>query len=140
MLFIKILLIIILINNDIYIFDNIPELRIGIISHGDYCDGSRAINKIDFTKDLNSLTGLIGGYNTRYPYTPYLFKTTNGGLNWSLRNFDNSNSTIWSLFFINENTGFVCGLESGNSIRGKISKTTKYTKVYTKYTKDHFFE
>lgn len=33
------------------LFDEIPGLRLGMISHGDYCDGKNVINKQDFTND-----------------------------------------------------------------------------------------
>lgn len=41
------------------LFDNIPELRIGIISHGDWCDGNKAITSIGFTNDRKLLQGFI---------------------------------------------------------------------------------
>ena len=37
------------------LFENIPDLRIGIIAHGDYCDGSSAISKVDFTANQRAL-------------------------------------------------------------------------------------
>jgi hypothetical protein len=41
------------------LFESIPDLRIGIISHGDYCDGVNAIYKIDFTSDRKALKEFI---------------------------------------------------------------------------------
>jgi hypothetical protein len=37
------------------LFSNIPDLRIGMISHGDYCDGDNAIHKIELTNDKTAL-------------------------------------------------------------------------------------
>jgi hypothetical protein len=41
------------------LFENIPELRIGIICHGDYCDGYRAVDMVDFTTDRNKLQKFV---------------------------------------------------------------------------------
>ena len=32
-----------------YLYDKIPNLRIGILSHGDWCDGNRVISSLEFT-------------------------------------------------------------------------------------------
>jgi hypothetical protein len=37
------------------LFNNIPDLRIGIISHGDWCDGDSALYRIHFTNDRLAL-------------------------------------------------------------------------------------
>lgn len=31
------------------LFNEIPCLRLAMVSHGDYCDGDKLINKLDFT-------------------------------------------------------------------------------------------
>lgn len=41
------------------LFGNIPDLRIGIISHGDYCDGDKMISYIDFTSDKAALKAFV---------------------------------------------------------------------------------
>lgn len=34
-----------------FLFGQVPNLRMGIITHGDYCDGDRLVNILDFTND-----------------------------------------------------------------------------------------
>lgn len=41
------------------LFDEIPGLRLGMVSHGDYCDGNNVINKLDFTNDRESIKKFI---------------------------------------------------------------------------------
>lgn len=41
------------------LFSTIPDLQIGIISHGDYCDGKNMINWIEFTNDRVALEQFI---------------------------------------------------------------------------------
>lgn len=41
------------------LFDDLPNLRIGVIAHGDYCDGPRAITKLDLTTSVKSLCTFI---------------------------------------------------------------------------------
>lgn len=41
------------------LFGSIPELRISIISHGDYCDGPSVLNGIDFTSDISKLRQFV---------------------------------------------------------------------------------
>jgi hypothetical protein len=38
---------------------DIPDLRIGLISHGDYCDGPNAIHSLDLTTDLEAIMKFI---------------------------------------------------------------------------------
>jgi hypothetical protein len=38
---------------------DIPDLRIGLISHGDYCDGPNAIHVLDLTTDLEKIMQFI---------------------------------------------------------------------------------
>ncbi len=40
-------------------FAEIPGIRIGIIAHGDYCDGPRMISKHELSTDLRSLTRFV---------------------------------------------------------------------------------
>ena len=41
------------------LFSTIPDLKVGIIAHGDYCDGINAISKIDFTDDMDALINFV---------------------------------------------------------------------------------
>jgi hypothetical protein len=41
------------------LFRDIPNIRIGIIAHGDYCDGSRAITKFDFSSDQKAICKFV---------------------------------------------------------------------------------
>lgn len=41
------------------LFKDIPHLRVGIIAHGDYCDGARAITKFDFSEDLKAICRFV---------------------------------------------------------------------------------
>jgi hypothetical protein len=41
------------------LFDNISDLRIGIVSHGDYCDGKNVISEIDLTSDKERLIAFL---------------------------------------------------------------------------------
>lgn len=41
------------------LFKDIPNLRIGVIAHGDYCDGPRAITKLDFSDDVNTVCRFV---------------------------------------------------------------------------------
>lgn len=41
------------------LFTDIPNLKIGIISHGDYCDGPNMINMLDLTDDVNRICKFI---------------------------------------------------------------------------------
>jgi hypothetical protein len=69
-------------------------------------------------------TGYIAGYRGRdatpnvYYHEGQVFKTTNGGNNWVLKLADSS-SIFTSLFFVDQNTGFVVGTHSGT-----LGKTT----------------
>ena len=38
---------------------DIPDLKIGLIAHGDYCDGDKCITFIDFTDDLEKIMSFI---------------------------------------------------------------------------------
>ncbi len=63
---------------------------------------------------LNDLTGIAT------VYTRKIFITSDGGMNWNL--VDSSTASYSNLFFINSQTGFVCGSGSGSS--SLIKKTT----------------
>ena len=41
------------------LFKDIPDLRIGIIAHGDYCDAPRTITKLDLTKDKKAVCKFV---------------------------------------------------------------------------------
>jgi hypothetical protein len=43
----------------LYLFDTIPSLRIGIIAHGDYCDGADAISTLDLTPDVGRVVNFV---------------------------------------------------------------------------------
>lgn len=40
-------------------FDNIKDLRVGFIAHGDYCDGDNCINTLDLTDDQGKIFDFI---------------------------------------------------------------------------------
>jgi photosystem II stability/assembly factor-like uncharacterized protein len=64
------------------------------------------INTIQF---VNESTGYAVGEGVSPTYG-YIYKTTNGGLNWSsiiLPSY--MNFFLWNLYFLNSNTGFICG-------------------------------
>src|SRR5689334_7304904 len=42
-----------------YLFANIPDLRIALIVHGDYCDEPRAFFQLDFTENQNALIDFV---------------------------------------------------------------------------------
>lgn len=41
------------------LFNNLPDLRMGIITHGDYCDGPNVINILDFTTNQSKICDFI---------------------------------------------------------------------------------
>lgn len=41
------------------LFDEIPELRLSIIAHGDYCDGDKVISILDFTNNKDEIKKFI---------------------------------------------------------------------------------
>jgi hypothetical protein len=41
------------------LFRDIPNLKIGVVSHGDYCDGPNVLRKIDLTNDMNQICNFI---------------------------------------------------------------------------------
>ena len=41
------------------LFESLPDLRVSIISHGDYCDGSQRINILDFTTNQKKISDFI---------------------------------------------------------------------------------
>lgn len=41
------------------LFKDIPNLRVGIIAHGDYCDGPRAVTKFDFSDDPKTICKFV---------------------------------------------------------------------------------
>src|SRR5687767_2187479 len=41
------------------LIEDIPNIRIGIIAHGDYVDGAKGISKIDFTNDVQKLVKFV---------------------------------------------------------------------------------
>jgi len=73
---------------------------------------------INSTQFVNENTGYVvcEGFSSTYGY---IYKTTNGGLNWiSLILPSFMNYFFWELYFLNANTGYVCGHS------GYIYKTT----------------
>ena len=67
--------------------------------------GSQQINDITF---IDSLTGFIITSRNLNPDTATIFKTTNGGDNWSVV-YNQSNRRLSRIKFINSNTGFASG-------------------------------
>ena len=41
------------------LFRDMPGLRLGIIAHGDYCDGDKVIQTLDFTNDQNAIISFV---------------------------------------------------------------------------------
>lgn len=41
------------------LFEEIPEIRVGVVSHGDYCDGDRVIKILDLTNDQDKIQSFI---------------------------------------------------------------------------------
>jgi len=41
------------------LFNEVPDLRIAIIAHGDYCDGTNTIKTLDFTDDKNKIIDFV---------------------------------------------------------------------------------
>lgn len=41
------------------LFQDIPNLRVGIIAHGDYCDGARAVTKFDFSSNEKEICKFV---------------------------------------------------------------------------------
>ena len=41
------------------LFKDIPNIRIGIIAHGDYCDGRDVLTKLDLTNDQSKICNFI---------------------------------------------------------------------------------
>lgn len=79
---------------------------------------SNVTNNLKAVYFINSLTGYAAG-NSFPNDTNKLIKTTDGGNNWFRLPVNiNDSSSYNSIFFIDENTGFVAGS------RGKINKTT----------------
>lgn len=42
-----------------YLFDRIPDLRIGIIAHGDHCDGKRIVTILDLTNNKEAIQKFV---------------------------------------------------------------------------------
>lgn len=42
-----------------FLMKEIPNIRIGLIAHGDYCDGKNTINILDFTSDLKKICDFV---------------------------------------------------------------------------------
>ena len=47
-----------------YLFNKISDLRIGIISFGDYCDGRACMDMLDFTSDVSALERYVNKNHT----------------------------------------------------------------------------
>ncbi|HEY5123239.1 MAG TPA: T9SS type A sorting domain-containing protein [Ignavibacteria bacterium] len=76
-------------------------------------------NKIQF---IDNNTGYaVGEILYANPHYTKFLKTTNGGVNWNINSFTNSYKS-YSLFFVNANTGWICGGSFGDT--SSISKTT----------------
>ena len=42
-----------------WLFDNVDNIRIAVIAHGDYCDGDRVITALDFTNNVEALCKFV---------------------------------------------------------------------------------
>ncbi len=111
--------------NDIYVIDSLRSIVVGDSSKilttnnagntwvSQYLGGNYRLNSIFF---INSNTGYIaGGHSVYYPpfityYYSKIYKSTNGGLSWSLiYGLNNESSELKSVKFINNSTGFCIG-------------------------------
>jgi len=66
------------------------------------------------------------GYAIDYQKRGIVYKTINGGMDWTLITspFNNSGDRTSSIYFLNENIGFICGaIWSNNHLYGRIYKT-----------------
>lgn len=82
------------------LFREIPNLRIAIIAHGDYCDGDKVITQLDFTTDQEQITSFIKNapstYGGDYPECYELVLHNVKGLSWR------SDATMKSLILIGD--------------------------------------
>jgi len=81
------------------------------ITNNSISDSTIQFNTIFF---VNEVTGYVGGNNSQ------IYMTTNGGMNWS-KQFPPNLIAITSIYFNNNNTGFIAG---GLPSSGIIQKTT----------------
>ena len=85
--------------------------------------GGRQISDIFF---LDSLTGwAVTPYRQQQDDTAFVLKTTNGGDNWVIQNSRTANYVGFErIYFLNNNTGFVCGTNDFFSGYTGLSKST----------------
>ncbi len=70
-----------------YLFDRIPGLRIGIIAHGDHCDGDKIMTILEMTNNREALRNFVlkvpatngGDYDEAYEFVLHRART----MNWS---------------------------------------------------------
>jgi photosystem II stability/assembly factor-like uncharacterized protein len=76
---------------------------------------------------INSETGWATGNYFVYPdYSAYIYKTTNGGINWSSQLYSSSpNYSMNTIWFINANTGFVGGTNLWKTTNSGINWTNQ---------------
>lgn len=82
-----------------------------------YIDSSVGAQKLYFPNDST-------GYATGWGYGT-LFKTTDGGLNWSIDTLTTDSIIFWDIVFVNSNIGYMAGFEINSGIySGHVFKTT----------------
>lgn len=67
---------------------------------------------------VNQNTGIITSYS------PNIYRTSNGGLNWSQYVYTNPNVWFWGIHFSNESTGWVIGYNLNSPYNNVILSTT----------------
>ena len=78
-------------------------------------------------KFVNFNTGFTSGYENT---NNYVYKTNNSGENW-FRIYTGINDPIYSEYFVDENTGFVCGGNFGGFILKTIDGGVNWINVYS---------
>ncbi len=78
---------------------------------------NRKLYRIHFVSDAEGW--ITGGWNDGTSYL--LLHTTDGGQNWQNMSFGSSAYSTEDVFFINQNTGWICGLD--NQLYGHIHRT-----------------
>ena len=65
---------------------------------------------------VNGTTGYTSTYGSSYPYHD-IYKSTNSGYNWfKIDSINNFSAQSGCLYFVNENTGFICGYGANSGI------------------------
>lgn len=95
--------------------------------------GYRGLGAVFF---LDTLNGWIGGKERvdLASWDHYLSFTTDGGLNWTKQFVDSSLESIWDVFFVDKNVGWLTGTSHDN--KGMIVNTTDGGKTWNTVLSD----